>query len=138
ASEGVPGTNKPLTQTLTLANGTYSVSISAALKAVILRFEKLTYFAVPPQQIVQLTLPKTVVPDVVAVKYSYGRTVPTSDLVNALSIRQASFNEIAVNFSPIDRENAYRKSLELDFASLQRAGVDPTTIMAVKEKLPGP
>ena len=104
----------------------------------VLRFEKLTYFPVPPQQIVQLTPPKTIVPDVVAVKYSYGRTVSTSDLVDALSIRQASFNEIAVDLSPIERENARRKSLEVDFASLQRAGVDSGTIMAVKEKLPGP
>jgi hypothetical protein len=138
ASEGVSRTNKPLAQTLTLTDGTYSLSISTTVKAVVLRFEKLTYFPVPPQQTVQLTPPKTTVPDVAAVKYSYGQSVSTSDLVDALSIRQASFNHLAANLPLIERENARRKSLEVDLAGLQKAGVDSGTIMAVKEKLPGP
>src|ERR1700686_3357333 len=67
----VSSANKPLAQTLTRADGTYSLPIPTILKAVILRFEKLSYFSVPPQQTVQLTPPKTTVPDVAAVKYDY-------------------------------------------------------------------
>jgi hypothetical protein len=136
--ETVPGTNKPLAQTLTRADGTYSLPISTTLKEVVLRFEKLTYFSVPPQLIVPLTPPKTAVPDVAAVKYSYGQALSTSDLVDALSIRLDSFNRVNVNWTSIERENARKKSLEADLNSLQKAGVDSGTIMAVKEKLPGP
>jgi hypothetical protein len=137
-SEVVPGANKPLAQTLTRADGTYSLPIPTTLKEVILRFEKLTYFSVPPQLTVPLTPLKTIVPDVAAVKYSYGRAVSTSDLVDALSIRRDSFNVINVNWPPIERENARRKFLEADLNSLQKAGVDSGTIMAVKKKLPSP
>jgi hypothetical protein len=136
--EAVPGPGKPLAQTLTRADGTYSLPISATLKKVVLRFEKLTYFSVPPQLKVLLTAPKTIVPDVAAVKYSYGQTVSTSDLVQALSMRQDSFNVININRTPVERENARRTLLEADLNSLQKAGVDSRTIMAVKEKLPGP
>jgi hypothetical protein len=136
--ENVPGADKPLAQTLTRADGTYSLPISTTLNEVVLRFEKLTYFSVPPQLTVALTPPKTTVPDVAAVKYSYGQAVSTSDLVDALSIRHDSFNMVNANWTPNERENARKKSLEADLNSLQKAGVDSRTIMAVKEKLPGP
>jgi hypothetical protein len=132
--DAASGENKPLAQTLTRADGTYSIPISTTLKEVILRFEKLAYFSVPPQLTVALTPPKTTLPDVAAVKYSYGQAVSTSDLVDALSIRQNSMNTVNVNWTPIER----RKSLEADLNSLQRAGVDSRTIMAVKEKFPAP
>ena len=74
---------KPLAQTLTRADGSYSLKISTASKTVTLQFEKLSYFSVPPQQIVTLTSPKTTVPDVAAFKYSYGRTVSTHDVLDA-------------------------------------------------------
>src|SRR6516162_9160512 len=40
---------KPLAQALTRADGSYSLKISTASKTVILQFEKLAYFSVPPQ-----------------------------------------------------------------------------------------
>jgi hypothetical protein len=130
----VSSSNKPLAQTLTRADGTYSLPISTTLKAVILRFEKLSYFSVPPQQTVQLTSPKTTVPDVAAVK-NYGQTVSTHDLLDAFSIRQVSFNVITINLPPTEREDARKKSIEFDLDSLQKSGVDSGTIMAVKKKL---
>ena len=130
----VSSANKPLAQTLTRADGTYSLPISTTLKAVILRFEKLSYFSVPPQLTVQLTPPKTTVADVAAVKYNYGGTVSTQDVLDAFSIREASFNVMASNLPPTDREYARKKSVEFDIDSLQKSGVDSGTIMAVKKK----
>ena len=123
---------KPLAQTLTRADGSYSLTISTAFKTVILQFEKLSYFSVPPQQIVPLTSPKTTVSDVAAVKYSYGRTVSTHDVLDAFKIREDSFNAITINMTPGEREKARKKSIEFDIFSLQKAGVDPGTITAVK------
>jgi hypothetical protein len=129
---------KPLAQTLTRADGSYSLKISTASKTVILQFEKLSYFSVPPQQIVMLTSPKTTVPDVAAFKYSYGRTVSTHDVLDAFKIREESFNAMTINLSPSERENARKKSIEFDIFSLQKAGVDPGTITAVKTKYLSP
>jgi hypothetical protein len=130
---------KPVVQTLTRADGSYSLKISTALKTVILQFEKLSYFSVPPQQIVTLISPKTTVPDVAAFKYSYGRTVSTHDVLDAFKIREQSFNAMTINLPPGERENARKKSFEFDIFSLQKAGVDPGTITAVKTKyLPPP
>lgn len=126
--------NKALAQTLTRADGTYSLAISTSFKVVILRFEKLSYFSVPPQQTVTLTLPKTTVPDVAAVKYSYGKTVSTQDLVDAFYIREASFNAMTGNLPPPERENARKKSIKFDIDSLQKSGVDSEAIMVVKQK----
>ena len=47
---------RPLAQTLTRTDGSYSLKIPTALKTVILQFEKLSYFSVPPRQIVTLPL----------------------------------------------------------------------------------
>lgn len=130
---------KPLAQTLTRADGSYSLKISTASKTVTLQFEKLSYFSVPPQQIVTLTSPKTTVPDVAAFKYSYGRTVSTHDVLDAFKIREESFNAMTIDLTPGERENARRNSIQLDIFSLQKAGVDPGTITAVKTKyLPPP
>jgi hypothetical protein len=126
--------NKALAQTLTRADGTYSLTISTSFKVVILRFEKLSYFSVPPQQTVPLTLPKTTVPDVAAVKYSYGKTVSTQDLVDAFHIREASFNAMTGSLPPRERENARKKSIKFDIDSLQKSGVDSEAIMVVKQK----
>jgi len=130
---------KPLAQTLTRTDGSYSLKIPTALKTVILQFEKLSYFSVPPRQIVTLTSPKTTVPDVAAVKYSYGRTVSTHDVLDAFKIRDDSFNAMTIHLTPSERQNARKKSIEFDIFSLQKAGVDPGTITAVKTKyLPPP
>jgi hypothetical protein len=130
---------KPLAQTLTRTDGSYSLKIPTALKTVILQFEKLSYFSVPPRQIITLTSPKTTVPDVAAVKYSYGRTVSTHDVLDAFKIRDDSFNAMTIHLTPSERENARKKSIEFDIFSLQKAGVDPGTITAVKTKyLPPP
>ena len=126
--------NKALAQTLTRADGTYSLAIPTSFKEVILRFEKLSYFSVPPQQKVTLTPPKTTVPDVAAVKYSYGQTVSTHDLLDAFYIREASFNTIAANLPPAERENVRKKSIQFDIDSLQKSGVDSAAIMAVKKR----
>ena len=131
--------SKALAQTLTRADGSYSLTISTAFKTVILQFEKLSYFSVPPQQIVTLAPPKTTVPDVAAVKYSYGRTVSTHDVLDAFKIREESFNALTINLTPSERESARKKSIEFDIFSLQKAGVDSGTITAVKTKyLPPP
>jgi hypothetical protein len=124
--------NKPLAQTLTRADGTYSLPISTKLKTVLLSFEKLSYFSVPPEQTVQLIVPKTAVPDVVAVKYTDAQTVSTRDLRNALSIREASFKAINGNMPATERVNALKRLIELDLISLQKSGVDPVTIAAMK------
>jgi hypothetical protein len=135
----VSAAGKALAQTLTRADGTYSLTISTAFKTVIIQFEKLSYFSVPPQQTITLTSPKTTVPDVAAVKYSYGRTVSTHDVLDAFKIREESFNAMTIHLSPGERENARKKSIEFDISSLQKAGVDPGTITAVKTKyLPPP
>ena len=139
ASASASPAGKALAQTLTRADGTYSLTISPAFKTVILQFEKLAYFSVPPQQIITLTSPKTTVPDVAAVKYSYGRTVSAHDVLDAFKIREESFNAMTINLSPSERENARKKSIEFDIITLQKAGVDPGTITAVKTKyLPPP
>lgn len=130
--------NKPIAQTLTRADGTYSLSVSTTLKAVMLRFEKLSYFSVPPQQTVQLTSPKTTVPDVAAVSYNSGQTISTHDLLDAFSIRQASFNAMTINLPPTERENARKASFEVDIASLQKAGVDSRMIIEAKKKFLAP
>jgi hypothetical protein len=126
--------NKALAQTLTRIDGTYSLTISTSFRVVILQFEKLSYFSVPPQQTVTLALPKTTVPDVAAVKYSYGKTVSTKDLIDAFHIREASFNAMTSNLPPPERENARKKSIQFDIDSLQKSGVDSGAIMAVKQK----
>ena len=138
-SASAPPAIKPLAQTLTRTDGSYSLKIPTALKTVILQFEKLSYFSVPPRQIVTLTSPKTTVPDVAAVKYSYGRTVSTHDVLDAFKIRDDSFNAMTIHLTPSERQNARKKSIEFDIFSLQKAGVDPGTITAVKTKyLPPP
>jgi hypothetical protein len=43
-----------------------------------------------------------------------------------------------INLSPSERENARKKSIEFDIFSLQKAGVDPGTITAVKTKYLSP
>ena len=134
-SPGTPGASvsrnsKPLAQTLTLADGTYSLTISAGFKAVILQFEKLSYFSVPQQQTVTLAPPKTAVPDVAGVKYGYGRIVATNDVLDAFQIREASFNAMDPNLQPSER----RKFIESDLESLKKAGVDSATIKAVQTK----
>lgn len=125
--------NKPLAQTLTRANGTYELPIPMNLKTVILRFEKLSYFSVPPEQTVQLTAPKTTVPDVAAVKNTEAQTVSARDLRDAFSIRKDSFRLIHSNMPANEREKALRELLALDFTSLQKSGVNPATIIAVKK-----
>jgi len=137
SNKGTPdrGVDKPLAQTLTRADGTYSLPIPARLKAVILRFEKLSYFSVPPQQTVQLIAPATIVPDVAAVKYTDAQTVSTRDLLDAFSIRDTSFNAMATNLPPTEREQARKKSVEVDLISLQKSGVDSVTIVELKKKL---
>jgi hypothetical protein len=126
--------SKALAQTLTRADGTYSLTISTTFKTVILQFEKLSYFSVPPQQTVSLIPPKTTVPDVAAIKYSYGRTLSTHDVLDAFKIRAESFYAMAINLPPSERETARKKSIEYDILSLQKAGVDSETITAVKAK----
>jgi hypothetical protein len=133
-SESVSPAIKALAQTLTRADGSYSLNISTASQTVILQFEKLSFFSVPPQQIVTLTSPKTTVPDVAAFKYSYGRTVSTHDVLDAFKIREESFNAMTIDLAPGERENARKKSIQFDILSLQKAGVDPGTITAVKTK----
>jgi hypothetical protein len=128
SSASVSRDSKPLAQTLTLADGTYSLTISAGVKAVILQFEKLSYFSVPSQQVVTFTPPKTTVPDVAAVKYGYGQIVSTHDVLDAFKIREASFNAMAANLLPSER----KKFIESDIDSLKNAGVDSQTISAVK------
>jgi hypothetical protein len=117
-----------LAQTLTLADGTYSLTIAAGFKAVILQFEKLSYFSVPSQQVVTFTPPKTTVADVAAVKYGYEQIVSTHDVLDAFKIREASFNAMAANLLPSER----KKFIESDIDSLKNAGVDSQTISAVK------
>jgi hypothetical protein len=96
---------------------------------------RLSYFLVPPQQTVQLTSPKTTVPDVAGVQYNCGETVSTQDLLDAFSIRQASVNAITRNLPPIERESARKKSVEFDLESLQKSAVaDVTSILEVKKK----
>jgi hypothetical protein len=133
-----PTPNKPIAQTLTRADGTYSLSIAATLTAVTLRFEKLSYFSVPREQTVQLTSPKTAAPDVAAVKYNYGQTVSAHDLLDAFSIRQASHNAMTINLPPAERENARKASFEIDLKSLKTSGVDSGTITEVTKKLRAP
>jgi hypothetical protein len=133
-STPVSSSNKPLAQALTRADGTYSLPISTPLKTLILRFEKLSYYSVPPQQTVQLTSPKTTVPDVAVVKYSYGQTVSAHDIVAAFSIPQASFKAMTINLSPAEREKA-RRAFEVDLDSLKKSGVDSGTITELKKKL---
>lgn len=127
--------NKPLAQTLTRADGTYSLPIPMKLETVILRFEKLSYFSVPPQQTVPLTTPKTTVPDVAAVKYNDAQTVSARDLLDAFSIREASIDAINGYLPATEREKARKKLVELDLISLQKSGVDSATIIAVKKDL---
>jgi hypothetical protein len=130
--------DKPLAQTLTRADGTYSLQISRTLTAVTLRFEKLSYFSVPPQYTVHLIVPKTTVPDVAAVKYNNGQTVSTHDLLDAFSIREESFNARTIDLSPSEREKARKAFFEVDFDSLQKAGVDSRIITEAKKKLFAP
>jgi hypothetical protein len=126
----VSNTSKALAQTLTRADGTYSLTISTGVKAVILQFQRLSYFVVPPRQTVALTSPTTVAPDVAAVKYGYGQIVPTNDVLDAFKIREASFNAMAPNSPPSER----KKFIESDLDSLKKAGLDSATITAVQTK----
>lgn len=135
ASALVSTSDKPFAQTLTRIDGTYSLPIVPKTRAVALLFDKLSYFSVPPQQIVQLTSPKTQVPDVAAMKYSHGQTVVAQDLLDALSIREASFNMLASKLSPTERAEGYRKMIGSDLERIQKAGVDSETIIAVKRTL---
>ena len=128
---------KPLAQTLTRADGTYSLPIPMKWKTVILRFEKLSYFSVPPEQTVQLTTPKTRVPDVAAVKDTDAQTVSARDLRNAWSIREASLDIINIELPATLREKAVQRLLERDFLSLEKSGVDRMTIMAAKKDRSG-
>ena len=127
--------SKPLNQTLTHADGTYSLPIAMPLKAITLRFEKLSYFSMPPQEIVQLTSPKTSVPDVVAVKYSYGQTISTNDLLVAFSIRRESIDAITTNLPAAERENARKKFIQVDIESLKKSALDVKTISEVEKRV---
>lgn len=129
----VSKTDVPLAQTLTLSDGTYSLPIAMKHKTVLLRFEKLSYYSVPAQETVQLASPKTTVSDVAAIKYTYGKTVSLRDLLDAFALREASFNAKASNMSPAERENARKKSLQLDLDSLRKSGVDTSMILTVKK-----
>lgn len=125
---------KAVAQTLTRADGSYSLSISGNLKVVLLRCEKLSYFSVPPEQTVPLILPKTTVPDVVAVEYSYGQNVSARDLREALSMRETSINKILVSLPAKERESARNKIIESDLESLRKSKVDPATILGMKNQ----
>lgn len=127
--------NKPLAQTLTRADGTYSLPIPTTLQTVVLKFEKLSYFSVPPQELVQVTPPKTTVPDVAAMNYRRGQTLSTYDLLDAFSLREESFQMITNNLPPSEREKARKKSVEFDLNSLRETGVDSATLNIVKKKL---
>lgn len=135
ANKRVPGSKlgEPLAQTLTLSDGSYSLSIPMKFKTVLLRFEKLSYFSVPSQETVQLTPPKTTVSDVAAVKYTYGQTASLRDLLDAFAVREASFNAKTSNMSTTERANARKKSLQLDLDGLQESGVDTPMILTVKK-----
>jgi hypothetical protein len=128
------GPGKPLNQTLTRADGTYSLPIALSLKTVTLRFEKLSYFSIPLEETVQLASPKTTVPDVVAVKYSDGQTVSTHDLLDAFLVRQESIDAITTDLPAVERENARKKLIKVDVESLKKTGVDSRTIMEVEKK----
>jgi hypothetical protein len=125
---------KALAQTLTRVDGSYSLPIAANLKQVILRFEKLSYFSVPPEQSIQLISPKTKVPDVVAVEYTYGQNVSAHDLREALSIRETSIKAILADLPPQERESARNKLIESDLDSLRKSKVEPATILEIKKQ----
>jgi hypothetical protein len=126
-------TEKPLAQTLTLANGSYSLPVSGSLKEVVLRSSKLSYFSIPPYQTIQLTLPKTEVPDIAAV-HNYGQAVPVQDLLAAFSIRQKSVYTLTNYLTPSIREQTRKKIMAFDLESLPKSSVSPDTLMAIKEK----
>jgi hypothetical protein len=134
SSTGPAAKAKALAQTLTRVDGTYSLPVSVNLKEVILRFEKLSYFSVPPEQTVQLILPKTKVPDTVAVEYTYGQNVSAHDLREALLIREASINTILVNLPPQERQSVRNKLIESDLDNLRKSKVDPATILGMKKQ----